>query len=160
MDLMPNEHSPATGRPRVTVAAIVERDGRFLFVEERDDRGRLVINQPAGHVEAGESLLEAAYRETFEETGWRVEPEYLVGAYLWGRPDRSLSYLRMAIAARPERHDPNATLDVGIERPIWLSRDELMARRAEHRSVLVLRCVDDYLAGEAYPLTVLKSLLS
>jgi 8-oxo-dGTP pyrophosphatase MutT (NUDIX family) len=148
-----------SGRPRVTVAALVEHEGRFLFVEERDDQGRLVINQPAGHVEAGESLLEALLRETFEETGWRVEPEFLVGAYLWGRADLSISYLRIAIAARPERQDASAALDAGIERPVWLSRDELLARRAEHRSALVLRCVDDYLAGESYPLTVLKSLL-
>lgn len=148
-----------SGRPRVTVAALVEHEGRFLFVEERDDQGRLVINQPAGHVEAGESLIKAVQRETYEETGWQVEPVALVGAYLWGRADRSVSYLRIALAARPQRYDPGAPLDVGVERPIWLSRDELAARRDIHRSELVLRCLDDYLAGESYPLAVLKSLL-
>lgn len=147
------------GRPRVTVAALVENAGRFLFVEERDDYGRLVINQPAGHVEAGESLPAAVIREAFEETGWRVEPRFLVGAYLWGRADGSLSYLRIAIAAQAVRHEPEAPLDAGIERAVWLSREELAARRAEHRSELVLRCVDDYLAGEQYALTALKSLL-
>lgn len=149
-----------SGRPRVTVAALVGHEGRFLFVEERDDQGRLVINQPAGHVEAGESLIEAVQRETYEETGWRVEPESLVGAYLWSRADRDLAYLRIALAARPLSYDPSAPLDTGVERPIWLSRDELVARRDIHRSELVLRCLDDYLAGEAYPLTVLKSLLA
>lgn len=147
-------------RPRVTVAAMVEREGRFLLVEERDDRGRLVINQPAGHVEAGESLVDAVVREAFEETGWAIRPEYLVGAYLWSRPDRALSYLRIAIAGRAEGHDPDRRLDEGIERAVWLSREELAERRALHRSDLVLRCVDDYLAGERYPLTVLKSLLA
>lgn len=147
------------GRPRVTVAALVEREGRFLFVEERDPEGVLVLNQPAGHVEAGESLPEALRRETFEETGWRVEPESLVGAYLWGRADGSLSYLRIAIAARAEGHHPEAVLDEGIERPVWLSREELLSRRKQHRSALVIRCLDDYLAGERYPLAVLKSLL-
>lgn len=142
------------------MAAIVERQGRFLFVEEHDPEGKLVINQPAGHVEAGESLPEALVRETFEETGWRVEPEALVGAYLWGRADGSITYLRIAMAARGQRHEEEARLDDGIIRPVWLSRDELMARRDQHRSELVLRCLDDYLAGERHPLTVLKSLLA
>ncbi|MDD1649904.1 MAG: NUDIX hydrolase [Methylococcaceae bacterium] len=148
------------GRPRVTVAAIVERQGRFLFVEERDPEGKLVINQPAGHVEAGESLPDALVRETFEETGWRVEPEALVGAYLWSRADGSISYLRIAMAAHGQRYDEEAPLDEGIIQPVWLSRDELMVRRDQHRSELVLRCLDDYLAGDLYPLTVLKSLLA
>lgn len=146
------------GRPRVTVAAIVEMDGRFLFVEERDDREKLVINQPAGHVEAGEDLLEAVIRECFEETGWRVRPVHLVGFYLWGRSDRSVSYLRAAIACRPEWHDPDAILDAGIERPLWLTPEELAQRREMHRSPLVSRCVEDYLKGEHYPFSVIKPL--
>ncbi len=157
---MTTENISSAGRPRVTVAALVEREGRFLLVEERDDRGQLVINQPAGHVEAGESLVDAMVRETFEETGWHVVPQSLVGTYLWGRPERTLSYLRIAIAALGECHDRAAPLDAGIIRPVWLSRPELAACRDQHRSELVLRCVDDYLAGERYPLTVLKSLLS
>ncbi|CAL1241262.1 NUDIX hydrolase [Candidatus Methylocalor cossyra] len=147
-------------RPRVTVAVLAQREGRLLFVEERDDRGMLVINQPAGHVEGGESLIEAAIRETLEETGWTVRPEYLVGCYLWGSPDRTLSYLRVAIAACPERHDAAAPLDAGIARALWLAPEELAACRERHRSPLVLRCVADYLAGERYPLSLFKTLPS
>jgi 8-oxo-dGTP pyrophosphatase MutT (NUDIX family) len=157
----PSEIQPNTaGRPRVTVAAIVEHDGRFLFVEERDDRGKLVINQPAGHVEAGESLAAAVIREAFEETGWRIRPEALVGLYQWSRPDGTLSYLRVAIVGVPESHDPAAPLDEGIERAVWLSPEELAERRDLHRSPLVMRCVEDYLAGERHPLSVFKSLLA
>ena len=147
-------------RPRVTVAALVEQNSRFLFVEERDIEGNLVINQPAGHVEAGESLLTALTREAFEETGWLIEPLALVGVYIWGHPDRDISYLRIAIAGRPIHHDAEATLDDGIERAIWLTRDELVACADRHRSELVQRCVDDYLSGESYPLSALKSLLT
>lgn len=146
-------------RPRVTVAAIVENEGRFLLVEERDDRGDLVINQPAGHLESGESLLDAVAREAFEETGWQVRPKHLVGFYLWARPDRTLTYLRVAVACRPEHRDPNAVLDEGIERPLWLTAEELASRCDRHRSPLVMRCLEDYLSGECYPLSILKSLL-
>jgi 8-oxo-dGTP pyrophosphatase MutT (NUDIX family) len=157
----PSEIQPNTsGRPRVTVAALIERDGRFLFVEERDDRGRLVINQPAGHVEAGESLMEAVIRETFEETAWRTEPEAIVGLYQWSRPDGSLSYLRVAIAGRAASYDPAAALDEGIECAVWLSPEELAERRDMHRSPLVMRCIEDYLAGERHPLSIVKLLLA
>ncbi len=151
--------SPAT-RPRVTVAAMIERDGRFLFVEERDAQGALVFTQPAGHVEGGETLPEAAVRETFEETGWLIHPEYLIGVYLWSRPDGAISYCRVAIAGRAERHDPEAPLDEGILRAVWLTPEELAERKESLRSPLVQRCLDDYLAGERYPLSVLKSLLA
>lgn len=149
----PSETS--TPRPRVTVAAIVERDGRFLFVEERDAHGQLVINQPAGHAEGGETILEAVIRETFEETGWRIQPEHLIGCYLWSRPDGAVSYLRIAIAGSPESHDPTSPLDEGIERALWLSPAELSAQAL--RSPMVLRCLEDYLAGERYPLALLKT---
>lgn len=152
-------HTLPQGRPRVTVAALIEREGRFLLVEERDDRGGLVINQPAGHVEPGESIVDALVREAFEETGWTVRPEYLTGVYQWGRPDGTLNYLRMAIEASPLNYDPTAPLDEGIVRSVWLSREELLACRDRHRSELVMCCVDDYLAGERYPLKILKSLL-
>ncbi|GAB6048287.1 NUDIX hydrolase [Methyloparacoccus murrellii] len=154
---MTPEFIQTAARPRVTVADLVERDGRWLLVEERDDRGRHVINQPAGHVEAGESLIEALMRETYEETGWRVQPEALVGVYLWSRPDRAASFLRLAITACADRHEADASLDQGIIRPVWLTRDELAACRDRHRSELVLCCVDDCLAGERYPLAVLKA---
>lgn len=149
----------ARPRPRVTVAAIIQKGDQFLFVEERDSRGRLVINQPAGHVEAGESLLEAFIRETFEETGWVVEPRAFLGAYVWGAPDQGVSYLRIAIVGEGLYLDTNAQLDQGIEQVLWLNREELLTRRHQHRSDLVLRCTDDALKGEVYPLSALKSLL-
>jgi len=147
-------------RPRVTVAAIVQREGRFLFVEERDNQGRLVINQPAGHLEVGESLIEAVIREAVEETAWRVEPKSLIGVYVWGKVDRSVTYLRVAVAAEAVHEVLGQALDEGIERVLWLTRDELVARKSQHRSPLVLQCVDDYLAGARHPLDVLKAVLS
>jgi 8-oxo-dGTP pyrophosphatase MutT (NUDIX family) len=153
---MPNP----SNRPRVTVAAIIERDGRFLFVEERDNRGEIVINQPAGHVEGGESLTEAVVREAFEETGWRIFPEHIVGVYLWVHPERAITYLRVAIAGRAVSHEPDAPLDDGILRALWLAPDDLVALAGKHRSPLVMRCVEDYRAGERYPLAALKSLLA
>ncbi|HUL12112.1 MAG TPA: NUDIX hydrolase [Methylococcaceae bacterium] len=147
-------------RPRLTVAAIAERNGRFLVVEERTATGALVINQPAGHVEHGETLLEAVSREAFEETAWRFTPELLVGVYLWKHPGGQSSYVRVSFAGAVDEHDPESPLDEGIERALWLSRDELAAQAERLRSPMVLRTIDDYLAGERYPLTVLKSLLS
>ena len=147
-------------RPRVTVASVVERDGRFLVVEERPDGGGLVINQPAGHVEHGETLLEAVARETFEETAWRFTPEFLVGVYLWTHPSGKSCYLRACFGGSVGGHEPGRALDEGIERALWLSRDELAAQRGRLRSPLVLGVIDDWLAGERYPLSVLKSFLA
>ncbi|HYE36241.1 NUDIX hydrolase [Methylocaldum sp.] len=152
--------SGSNDRPRVTVAAIVERDGHFLVVEERTIDGELVINQPAGHVESGESVIEAVIRETFEETGWRFRPEALVGVYLWRRPTGNASYLRIGIAGSVDGHDPDSPLDEGIVRTLWLTREELLSKETRLRSPLVMKNVDDYLNGERYPLSVLKSLLS
>ena len=154
-----NISSAIPDRPRVTVAAIVQRDGRFLFVEERDNQGRLVINQPAGHLEVGETLIDAVIREAAEETAWRVEPTALVGVYVWGKPDQSVTYLRVALAAQPILEVQGQALDEGIERVLWLNREELMARESQHRSPLVLRCVDDYLEGAHHSLDVLKAVL-
>ena len=154
-----NISSAIPDRPRVTVAAIVQRDGRFLFVEERDNQGRLVINQPAGHLEVGETLIDAVIREAAEETAWRVEPTALVGVYVWGKPDQSVTYLRVALAAQPIHEVQGQSLDEGIERVLWLNREELMARESQHRSPLVLRCVDDYLEGAHHSLDVLKAVL-
>lgn len=154
-----NISSAIPDRPRVTVAAIVHRDGRFLFVEERDNQGRLVINQPAGHLEVGETLIEAVIREAAEETAWRVEPTALVGVYVWGKPDRSVTYLRVALAAQAIHEVQGQALDEGIERVLWLNREELLARESQHRSPLVLRCVDDYLEGALHSLDVLKAVL-
>ena len=146
-------------RPRVTVASVIEQDGRFLVVEERPENGGLVINQPAGHLEQGETLLEAAARETFEETGWRFTPEFLVGVYLWAHPNGQISYLRVCFGGSVHGHEPDSPLDEGIERAVWLSRDELQANSGRLRSPLVLGVIDDYLAGERYPLSLLKSFL-
>ena len=152
-----NISSAIPDRPRVTVAAIVQRDGRFLFVEERDNQGRLVINQPAGHLEVGETLIEAVIREAAEETAWRIEPNALVGVYVWGKPDRSVTYLRIALAAEAIHEVQGQALDEGIERVLWLNREELLARESQHRSPLVLQCVDDYLTGARHSLDVLKA---
>jgi ADP-ribose pyrophosphatase YjhB (NUDIX family) len=147
-------------RPRVTVAAVVEQAGRFLLVEERDLNGSLVFNQPAGHVESGESLLEAVIRESLEETGWNFNPQFLVGVYLWCRPDGAVTYLRIAIAGTVDHFDSDRSLDEGIERTVWLSRDEVAEQSVRLRSPLVIQTIEDYLAGEHHPLSILKSLLT
>ena len=138
----------------LTVAAIAEADGRFLFVQERAAR-RIVLNQPAGHLEAGESLLEAVLRETREETGREFRPESVTGLYLWQGP-AGRTVMRVAFAGRVGERVPGSTLDRAIIRTLWLDRRELAARSAEHRSPLVLRCVDDYLAGSRHPLELLQ----
>lgn len=133
-------------QPHITVATVIEDDGRFLFVEEFK-AGRMVLNQPAGHLEANESLREAALRETLEETGWSVELTALLGIYLYTAPSNGVTYQRVCFSARPMRHDPERELDSDISGITWLTRDELAARPERWRSELVLRCVDDYLAG-------------
>lgn len=143
--------------PDVTVAAIVQREGRFLMVEERI-AGRLVLNQPAGHLEDAESLVEAAIRETREETGWRLTPDALVGVYLWRNPDNGRSFLRFAFCGTVDDHRPDQPLDTGIQRALWLSREQLLAQPARLRSPLVMRCLDDYLLGKRQPLATVASL--
>jgi 8-oxo-dGTP pyrophosphatase MutT (NUDIX family) len=138
-------------RPVVTVATIVDRGGTFLFVEEETSVG-VRINQPAGHLEAGETLAAAATRETLEETGYRVTPTALIGIYRWHSPDTGATFIRFAFAADVVGHDAARGLDVGILRVLWLTYDELKAQRAKHRSPLVLRCVDDYRGGSRRPL--------
>jgi len=142
-------------KPNVTVAAVIERDGRFLLVEEETSDG-IRFNQPAGHLEAGESLLTAVAREAVEETAHPFAPEALVGIYQWPRPQGDLAYLRFAFAGKVGEAEPGRKLDVGILRAVWMSLDELEATRARHRSPLILRCVEDYLAGRRYPLDLLR----
>ena len=132
--------------PDVTVAAIAETGGRFLVVEERINR-RLLFNQPAGHVERGETLLAAVVREAREETAWRFEPQALVGVYLWRNPANRREILRFAFTGRVHDRDATQPLDRGIIATHWLTRGELEARQDRLRSPLVLRGVHDYLAG-------------
>ena len=141
----------AAPRPAVTVAAVVERDGAFLLVQERTSRG-LRLNQPAGHLESGESLPDGTARETLEEAAWHVEPFALVGIYRWQAPDNGATFVRFAYAAKPIEHEPARKLDREIVHALWLTYDEIVARRDEHRSPLVLRCIDDYRAGRRWPL--------
>jgi len=144
-------------KPNVVVAAIVERDGKFLVVEEKAD-GKRVLNQPAGHLEEGESLVDAVVRETLEETAWYLVPEALLGIYRWPHPTKDITYMRFAFIGRVTRHEPDRPLDAGIIRALWLTPQEIRAERARHRSPQVERCLDDYLAGHRYPLELLKDL--
>ncbi len=114
-------------RPDLTVAAIVERDGQFLLVEERV-ANRMVFNQPAGHVEKGEQFIDAVVRETLEETAWTFHPEALVGIYFWEQPDQPRSFLRAAFCGRVSGHDPTRRLDRGIERAVWMTREQIVTR--------------------------------
>jgi 8-oxo-dGTP pyrophosphatase MutT (NUDIX family) len=144
-------------RPEVTVAAVVERGGRFLVVEERIN-GRLVLNQPAGHVESGETLLEAVVRETREESAWHFVPAHLLGIYLWRNARTGRSTLRIAFCGDVSGHDPLAPLDRGIVGTHWLTRTELAQAAARLRSPLVLRGFDDFLAGQRLPLASVADL--
>lgn len=145
----------AIWRPDVTVACIVPRDGKFLLVEE-NVRGKCVLNQPAGHLEPDESLPAAALRETREETGWDVKLTHLVGIYQWANDDGA--FLRFTFAAEPVRHDPARTLDAGIVRVMWMAHDEI-ATSHNLRSPMVLRGIDDFLAGKLFALDATVSML-
>jgi 8-oxo-dGTP pyrophosphatase MutT (NUDIX family) len=142
-------------RPAVTVATVVASQGRFLFVEERV-QGRLVINQPAGHLDPGESLVEAAVRETLEETAWHVRVDYLVGVHQWCNPVDQAEVVRFTFAAEPLGHEPGRALDEGIERALWLDLAGLEAARDRWRSPLVERSVRDFLGGARVPLHALS----
>jgi len=141
----------------VTVAAVVDRDGRFLVVQERAAR-RVVLNQPAGHLENGESLLQAVARETLEETGYPFAPLAVTGLYLWQSPG-GRSFLRVAFCGDVGDRIDGVRLDRAIIRTAWISRDQLAERATELRSPLVLRCIDDYLRGARYPLDLLNHVL-
>jgi 8-oxo-dGTP pyrophosphatase MutT (NUDIX family) len=141
-------------KPDVTVAAIAERDGRFLLVEERTAEG-VMLNQPAGHLEPDESLIAGCVREALEETAYQFRPRHLVGVYRWPRPNGKTTYLRFAFGGEAGELQPARRLDREIVRTLWLTPDEMRASRARHRSPLVMRCVEDYLRGSRFPLELL-----
>jgi 8-oxo-dGTP pyrophosphatase MutT (NUDIX family) len=141
-------------KPNVTVAAILERDGKFLLVEEETADG-IRYNQPAGHLECGESLRDAVIRETLEEAAYAFAPQYLVGIYNWRREDKDVTYLRFAFGGMITGHDAARPLDAGILSARWLTLDEIRVLEPKHRSPLILRCIDDWLAGKRYPLDLL-----
>ncbi|MDP1862985.1 MAG: NUDIX hydrolase [Thiobacillus sp.] len=149
--------SDDTWTPHVVVAAIVERDGRFLLVEEHTSEG-LRLNQPAGHWEPGETLVDAVRRETLEETAHHIDPLALLGCYSTYYPKRDITYLRFAYICQETGLDDARTLDDGIVRAVWLTPDELAASPIPHRSQLVMRCVQDYLAGRRFPLDFVSHL--
>jgi 8-oxo-dGTP pyrophosphatase MutT (NUDIX family) len=141
-------------KPHVTVAAVIEQDEKFLLVEEHTSQG-LLFNQPAGHLEPDESLIAAVAREVLEESARDFEPQYLIGIYRWHSPASETTYLRFAFGGRVIAHHPERPLDEGIVHAIWMSPDEIRATQARHRSPLILRCIEDYLAGKRYPLEIL-----
>ena len=132
--------------PEITVAAVTEREGRFLLVEEHID-GRLVLNQPAGHLERGENLLQAIVREVQEETAWRFSASGLIGVYLWRHPRTGRVFKRFAFTGSVSDHRPAQPLDEGIVATCWLTPGQIRAREATLRSPLVLRCIEDFLSG-------------
>jgi 8-oxo-dGTP pyrophosphatase MutT (NUDIX family) len=144
-------------KPNTTVAAIVEQNGQFLLVEEETADG-IRLNQPAGHLENGETLLQAVVRETREETAYQFQPEALLGIYQWKHPAKDLTYMRFAFMGSVTDHQPQQKLDDGILRAVWLSAAEIRDSAAIHRSPQVLICVEHYLAGQRFPLTALTHL--
>jgi 8-oxo-dGTP pyrophosphatase MutT (NUDIX family) len=151
---------PVPWKPSVTVAAIVERGGRFLLVEEETPEG-IRLNQPAGHLDPGESLIDAAVREALEETTCAFTPDALLGVYMARSASAyeaaPVTYVRFAFLGSVGEPDPARKLDVGILRTLWLTADEVRARTREHRSPLVMKCIEDYLAGQRFPLSVVQT---
>ena len=143
-------------KPNVTVAAIIERDGRFLLVEEQTPDG-LKLNSPAGHLDAGESPMEGCARETLEETAHRFTPSALVGVYMARARGGELdvTYMRLAFCGELGQREEGRALDHGIVRTLWMTAEEIRQSRARHRSPLLLQCVEDYLAGARHPLSLI-----
>lgn len=143
-----------TWAPHVTVATIVERDNRFLMVYEDAD-GQKVYNQPAGHLDPNETLQQAALRETLEETGWTVQLTGVVGVNLYTAPSNGITYCRTTFIAEPVCHDSARALDVGIIEAVWLTYEDLVARKDQLRSPMTLQIIDEYRAGRRFPLQVI-----
>ncbi|HRK56672.1 MAG TPA: NUDIX hydrolase [Burkholderiaceae bacterium] len=142
-------------QPHVTVAAVIEQDGRFLVVQEQTPDG-LRLNQPAGHLEADESLIEACVRETLEETTYDFSPTGLLGTYLWRSP-LGQTFLRFAFVGQLGTAHPDRQLDHGIERTLWRSAEALDAQAHTHRSPLVMQCIRDYRAGQRFSLNAVHT---
>ncbi len=142
-----------TWAPHVTVATIIERDNHFLMVYEESD-GKLVYNQPAGHLDPDETLHEAAIRETLEETGWTVKLTGVVGVNLYTAPSNGITYFRTTFIGEAVSHDANRLLDTGIIEAVWLTYEELVERKHQLRSPMTLQIIDDYLEGRRFPLGV------
>lgn len=142
-------------RPHVTVAAVAERAGRFLLIEEETGPGAF-YNQPAGHLEQGETLLAAVTRETLEESAHHFTPRALLGIYQYHSRSNDTTYMRFAFIGDITGHEPHRALDAGIIRALWMTPEEIRANAARHRTPLVMQCVDDYLAGRQYPLELIK----
>jgi 8-oxo-dGTP pyrophosphatase MutT (NUDIX family) len=143
--------------PHTTVAAIVEDNGKFLLVEEVTERGNR-FNQPAGHLENNETLIEAVIRETLEETAYTFKPESLLGIYHWKHEHNDTTYLRFAYIGSVSNHQPNLALDEGIIRAVWMTVDEMRSNAMLMRSPQVLTCVENYLSGQKFPLSVVTHL--
>ena len=144
-------------KPNATVAAIIEQNGKFLLVEEETDRGNR-YNQPAGHLEDGETLLQAVIRETMEESAYEFMPNALLGVYHWKHDHNDTTYLRFAFIGKVGKHYPMQELDTGIVRAVWMSIDEIRDKAGLMRSEQVLSCIEDYLADKSYPLEVITNL--
>lgn len=144
--------------PRATVAAVIEREGRFLIVEEpaRNSEGT-VFNQPAGHLEKDESLQQAVIREVNEETAWQFTPQYILGVYQYQPPAGDKTYMRTTYVGTVDNHQPDQILEDGIIQACWLTRSELLARSSQLRSPMVIVCIDDYLKGIRYPLELYRN---
>lgn len=142
----------------VTVAAIIEENKRFLLVEE-SIQGQVVYNQPAGHLEEDETLVEAVIRETLEETAWHFVPESITGLYQWTQPENRQTFMRICFTGQHQQHDQDRPLDTGIIRTVWLDRQEVADMHGQLRSPLVLACIDDYLQGQHYPLELIKHII-
>ena len=136
---------------------MLEQGGRFLLIRERES-GRSVLNQPAGHLEDGESLVTAVIRETLEETGWHFQPEAVLGLYRWRHPYKGITYLRVTFSGCGLSHDAGRPLDEGIEDTLWMSLADIRRQSGMLRSPLVLKSIEDYLAGTRYPLSILADI--
>ena len=145
-------------KQHVTVAAVIEENDRFWLIEAKIG-SIVVMNQPAGHLDNNESILNEVKRETLEETAYAFSPEHITGIYQWQHPQNNETYLRVSFCGEHTHFDPTASLDVGIIKSCWLTRDELLNQSIPMRSPMVLQCIDDYLAGYRYPLSLINNLV-